>query len=136
MYVGAKEVASILGVSVERVRWLLKKDRIKGAYKISGTWVIPLTDGKPIITEACRGPKPKWGENRKTEVTKVYYDDRAGNKPRIKVDRKGKETVVGHEAIISGPCRIVYKPDKDNNPQVWIETMAQVDAILKKTKGN
>ena len=77
MYVGTKEVASILGVSVERVRLLLKQGRIKGAFKVGRIWVIPLEGGRPIISKGRRGSKARWTRNHKVGVTKIYVTTRA-----------------------------------------------------------
>ena len=139
MYVGTKEVASILGVSVERVRLLLKQGRIKGAFKVGHVWVIPLEGGRPIISKGRRGPKARWTRNHKVGVTKIYVKKneinsnyyRGERKPVISVNRSNQNAVCGHEVLVSGPCRIVYAPEKEKNPRLWIETISQVDVILR-----
>ena len=139
MYVGTKEVASILRISVERVRLLLKQGRIKGAFKVGRVWVIPLVGEKPIISKGRRGPSARWCKNHKIGVTKIYVKknevnsnyNRGENKPVISVNRSNSNAVCGHEVIISGPCRIVYQPEKEKNPRLWIETICSVDVICK-----
>ena len=141
MYTGTKEVASLLKVSVERVRLLLKQGRIKGAFKIGRIWVIPLAGGRPIISEGRKGPKPRWSKNHKIGVTKIYVKKNeigtnyynGESKPVISVNRSNSHAVCGHEAVVSGPCRIVYQPDKEKNPRLWIETISQVDVICRDT---
>ncbi|MGK7895363.1 MAG: helix-turn-helix domain-containing protein [Xenococcus sp. (in: cyanobacteria)] len=144
MHVGTKEVASILGVSVERVRLLLKQGRIKGAFKVGRIWVIPLEGGRPIISKGRRGPKARWNRNHKVGVTKIYVKKneinsnyyRGERKPVISVNRSNHNAVCGHEVLVSGPCRIVYDPDKHKNPRLWIETISQVDVIVKDIQNN
>jgi hypothetical protein len=50
MFVTATEAGKILGVSSRRVRCLLSQKRIEGAFKAGIQWLIPLCDGKPVIT--------------------------------------------------------------------------------------
>ncbi len=144
MHVGTKEVASILGVSVERVRLLLKQGRIKGAFKVGRIWVIPLEGGRPIISKGRRGPKARWNRNHKVGVTKIYVKKneissnyyRGERKPVISVNHSNQNAVCGHEVLVSGPVRIVYDPDKHKNPRLWIETISQVDVIVKDLQNN
>ena len=145
MYVGTKEVASILGVSVERVRWLLKQGRIKGAFKVGRAWIIPLVGDRPIISKGRRGPKARWSRNHKIGVTKIYVKKnevnsnyrRGEQKPVISVNRSNYNAVCGHEVLVSGPCRIIYQPEKEKNPRLWIETISPVDVICQvKNKKN
>ncbi|MGL5807685.1 MAG: helix-turn-helix domain-containing protein, partial [Xenococcaceae cyanobacterium] len=56
MLVNTTQAASILGVSTTRVRILLNQGRIVGAYKLGKFWIIPLTDGMPIVRKGRRGP--------------------------------------------------------------------------------
>ncbi len=39
-----------------------------------------------------------------------------------------------HEAVIDGPCKVVYSPDKPLScgAKVWIETESEVVCVLKK----
>ena len=144
MHVGTKEVASILEVSVERVRLLLKQGRIKGVFKVGRVWVIPLVGGRPIISKGRRGPKARWNRNHKVGVTKIYVKKneinsnyyRGERKPVISVNRSNQNAVCGHEVLVSGPCRIIYDPEKERNPRLWVETISQVDVICKDLQNN
>jgi len=45
-----------------------------------------------------------------------------------------KSNIYGHEAIIEGPSKVIYRPDKPLScgAKVWIETTAPVRVIKKK----
>ncbi len=47
-----------------------------------------------------------------------------------------KENAYGHEVIINGPCRIIYRPDKPLScgAHVWIETQEKV-VVFERGKG-
>ncbi|WP_424095382.1 helix-turn-helix domain-containing protein [Moorena producens] len=64
MMISTAQAADLLGVSPTRVRYLLSKGRVKGAYKVGRTWVIPLFDGMPVVTPGTRGPKRNWSKRR------------------------------------------------------------------------
>lgn len=50
-FMSTAEAAAVLGVSERRVRAILETGRVKGAFKVGGTWVIPVDrDGNPKIT--------------------------------------------------------------------------------------
>ena len=143
MFVGTTEAASILSISAQRVRVLLKEGRIQGARKINGrTWGIPLYKGKPRVSGRKRGPKPNWYPRHHCGKNTIHF-----NRPNIEKNRKlkkvdpqakceyvlsaqrGSEILSkGHEVEINGPCRIVYRPDKPHScgATVWIETLATV----------
>ncbi len=135
-WIGTNETAILLGISDARVRQLLAQGRIKGACKIGKYWMIPLFDGKPSIQRCNRGPKPKWSSARAFAKTKIYINrsklaqnhDRNTNHPVISVNRVNSN-LYGHEVTIDGPCRIVYQPEKEKNPRIWIETFFQVQVI-------
>jgi hypothetical protein len=132
-WISTTETAIRLKISNARVRQLLAKGRIKGACKIGKYWMIPLFDGKPSIQTGTRGPKPRWSSARAKAKTKIYINRAklAENKnretfhPVISVNRVDRN-MYGHEVAIDGPCRIVYHPDLDKNPRIWIETFFQV----------
>jgi hypothetical protein len=134
-WIGTTQAAKILGISDARVRQLLADGRIKGACKIGRYWMIPLFDGKPSIQKCTRGPKPKWSSATRAK-TKIYINRAklAENKnkdtfhPVISVNRANRN-LYGHEVAIDGPCRIVYQPEKDKNPRIWIETFFQVEVF-------
>ncbi len=148
MVVGTTEAASILSISAQRVRVLLKEGRIQGARKINGrTWMIPLYKGMPRVSGRKRGPKPHWHSRRHCGKNTIHL-----NRPNIEKNRKRKKAesqaehsqaeynyvlsaqrgseilAKGHEIEIHGPCRIVYRPEKPHScgATVWIETLATV----------
>jgi hypothetical protein len=61
-YVSVPMIASVWGVSSQRVRSLCIAGRIKGAFKTSdernGQWMIPIR---------CEDPRKAWGAPRKSE---------------------------------------------------------------------
>jgi hypothetical protein len=93
-------------------------------------------DGKPSIQKCDRGPKPKWSNARAIAKTKIYINRAklAENQnkdvfhPVISVNR-AESNLYGHSVAIDGPCRIVYQPEKDKNPRIWIETFFQVQVF-------
>ncbi|MGK7892098.1 MAG: DNA-binding protein, partial [Xenococcus sp. (in: cyanobacteria)] len=54
MYVMTTQAASLLQISSRRLRTLLQKGRVVGAYKSGKFWLIPLYEGLPVITKAKR----------------------------------------------------------------------------------
>jgi hypothetical protein len=54
------------------------------------------------------------------------------NEPVLTV-KTYKENRYAHEAVILGPCKVVYSPDKTLScgARVWIETHAEVELKLK-----
>jgi excisionase family DNA binding protein len=57
MLIDTIQAAKLLGVSTSRVRLLLAQGRIRGAYKLGRFWLIPLTDGMPVVSKGTRGPQ-------------------------------------------------------------------------------
>jgi hypothetical protein len=57
VFVSVTELADKLGVSGARVRKLVIEGRIKGAFKVGNSWVIPLVNGMPQLIDGSRGPK-------------------------------------------------------------------------------
>ncbi|MGD1698772.1 DNA-binding protein [Dapis sp. BLCC M229] len=136
MFVGTTEAASLLSISTQRIRVLLKEGRIQGARKInSRTWVIPLYKGTIKIAGRSRGPEPRWSSRRHCGKNTIHFNRNniginKNNKNTdldvISVKRSSKTLAKGHEIEIHGPCRIVYKPEKPHScgATVWIETLA------------
>ncbi len=136
MFVGTIEVASLLNISPQRVRLLIKEGRIQGARKINGrTWVIPLYKGMPRVSRRKRGPNPRWDSCTHCGKNTIHFNRNniAVNKKEKKTDlhvlsaKRGTKTLAkGHEIEIHGPCKIVYRPDKPHScgATVWIETLA------------
>ncbi|MGD1919507.1 MAG: DNA-binding protein [Pleurocapsa sp.] len=134
MIVGTTSAAKILNISTSRLRMLLSRDRVKGAYKTGRMWLIPLFNGKPIISQGKRGPAPRWRNPRTPAKTKIHV-----NAPRIRQNQKRQESEpvitvkkggtnqYAHEVEILGGCRIIYSPDKPfAGARVWIETLYDV----------
>ena len=119
MFATAKETAEILGVSRRRVHHLITNNRIEGAFKLGNQWVIPLCDGKPIISEGKRGPKARWHKKatkplkKDLAVFKVVRQNIDGhvsnktNKTVISVQRGSQRVIQGHAIDIHGPCRML-----------------------------
>ncbi|MDY7004119.1 MAG: helix-turn-helix domain-containing protein [Cyanobacteriota bacterium] len=138
MFIGTTEAATLLNITTQRVRVLLKQGRIQGARKINGkTWVIPLYQGMPRISKGKRGPKPKWKHTRHCARNTVHINrQNLGRNQKnqntdltvVSAKRNSTNLAVGHEVDIHGPCRIVYRPNKPHNcgATVWIETLAKV----------
>ncbi len=138
MIVGTTEAAQILNISTARLRTLLISGRVQGAYKSGKMWLIPLFNGKPIISRGKRGPAPRWRNPKKPAKTVVHV-----NSHRIKQNQKKKErqpvitvkksnsNIYGHQIEILGGCRVVYNPDhpKRCGARVWIETLYDVKVI-------
>ncbi|MGD1703981.1 helix-turn-helix domain-containing protein [Dapis sp. BLCC M229] len=136
MFVGTTEVASLLNISAQRVRVLIKEGRIQGARKINGrTWVIPLYRGMPRVSYRKHGPKPNWHSSRHCGKNTIHFDRNniATNKNKkdtalevMSIKRGSKNLAKGHEIEIHGPCKIVYRPENPHScgATVWIETLA------------
>ena len=133
MYVGTTEAASLLKISSSRLRQLLQKGRVRGAYKTGKFWIIPLYDGIPYIEETRRGRKGTWNTVKKLQKTIVNINSNVirQNIKRSKAERKpaiavrGKETRYVRELEIPVPCKIIYNPDKPLacGARVWIEVL-------------
>ncbi|MDY6804888.1 MAG: helix-turn-helix domain-containing protein [Cyanobacteriota bacterium] len=137
MFVGTTEAATLLGISTQRVRVLLKQGRIQGAKKIARAWIIPLFKGTPRVARGKRGPKPNWRPRQHCADNTVHINRQSiaynqkhqtTEKPVVSVKRGIKNLALGCEAEIHGPCRLVYRPDKPHGcgATVWIETLAEV----------
>ncbi len=145
MFATTKETAKILGVSPRRVHHLLTHNRIEGAFKLGNQWVIPLCDGKPIISEGKRGPKASWHDKAKkplkkdlavVKVVRQNIDgnaDHQTNKTVISVQRGRERVMQGHGIDIHGPSRMFYshevREDK-GGVRVWLETYFDVDVFI------
>ncbi|WP_287522356.1 DNA-binding protein [Okeania sp. SIO2C2] len=141
MFVSTTEAASLLSISTQRVRVLLKEGRIQGARKINNrAWVIPLHQGMPRIHRRGKGPKPRWSSHKRSGKNTVHFNrnhiDRNKSKQNndltiLSVKEGSSNLATGHEAEIHGPCRIVYRPEKPHScgATVWIETLAAVTMV-------
>ncbi len=140
MIVGTAEAAKILNISTARLRVLLIAGRVKGAYKTGKIWLMPLFDGKPIITRGKRGPAPRWRNPRTPAKTIVHVNshiikknqtkEKQERQPVITV-KKGNTNIYGHQIEILGGCRVIYSPDNPicSGARVWIETLYDVKVM-------
>ncbi len=141
MLATVKETATLLGVSPRRVCFLLSQNRIQGAFKAGHQWLIPLCDGKPIINEGKRGPKPRWSKRlknpRKQDLTviKVIRQNIESNqknqthKTVISAKRGNEPAIYGHALEIEGPSRMCYSHERRKDKggaRVWLETYFDV----------
>ena len=140
MFLSAAEAAELLGISPQRMRDLLQKNRVQGARKIYRVWVVPVfEDGLPRISSGKRGPIATWKKKvrrpaamNQIHVNRQNLDKNRKNKNNDKtvfsVKRSGKNVATGYTAEINGPCKLVYSPDKPLScgAIVWIETPASV----------
>ena len=131
MYVGTTEAAEILNISTSRMRYLLARDRVKGAYKAGKGWIIPLFNKMPIISKGGRGPKPKW-RKRIPARTIIHVNRQKIAQNRNKREnlegvfsiKRCKDNILGYSVKVNGPCEIIYRPEKPlgSGAVVWIET--------------
>ena len=75
--VGTTEAAFLLGISVSRLRVLLKENRVRDARKVGRIWVIPLSNGMPKIIDRNRGPKGKWHQRKRTTPNYIHVNRNA-----------------------------------------------------------
>lgn len=138
MIVGTTQAANILRISTARLRVLLISGRVQGAYKTGKLWLIPLFNGKPIIERRTRGPAPRWRNPRKPAKTIVHVSTQRiqqnlknqEREPVITV-KKGRSNIYGHEVVMPGGCRVVYRPERPFcGAKVWIETLYDVQEIV------
>jgi len=131
-----KHAAMALGISETRVCFLLRKGRIPGAIKQGRVWMIPVTNGRIEIIDGDRGPDGSWRSEYSIEQKNIHvYLQRIRTnrhnqekKPPIIVKVGKKKKFYTNYAEISGPFRIIYKPEDplDGDAEVWIETYGRV----------
>ena len=138
MIVGTTEAAKILKISTSRLRFILSSGRVEGAYKTGRMWLIPLFDGRPIISKRKRGPAPRWRNPRKPAITIVHVNTHIikDNRKRSCVEpvitvKKGTTNQYAHQVEILGGCRVVYRPDRPcgGGAEVWIESLYDVKIL-------
>ncbi len=138
MIVGTTEAANILNISSSRLRAILKQGRVEGAYKTGRIWLIPLFGGRPIITKGKRGPAAGWRNPRKPAKTvihinrhKIDYNHKHSTREAIISVKKNHTNIYGHEVVIPGGCRVIYRPDNAicGGATDWIETLYPVEVI-------
>ena len=131
LIVGTTQAAKILNISTARMRALLSSGRVQGAYKTGKLWLMPLINGKPMISKGKRGPAPSWKNPKAPAKTIIHVNSQkiSQNKQKNQQEpvitvKRGKTNVYAHEVEIPGGCRVVYSPNnpKSSGAQVWIET--------------
>ncbi len=139
--VGTTKAASLLGICCQRVRQLLKQGRIIGAKKVDRFWQIPLIKGIPKIKDAKKGPKGTWRKRVRKALTVIHIDGQTLRRNRrnnetdpVIIVREGSRSQHCHEVEISGPCRLVYRPNQPlcSGAVLWVEVEASV-RVNKKT---
>ena len=63
----------------------------------------------------------------------IRYNKKLGTNKAVIPVKTYKSNDYCHEAIIDGPCRVVYSPDKPLScgARVWIETEHEVVCVIK-----
>ena len=138
--VGTTEAAFLLGISVSRLRVLLKENRVRDAKKVGRVWVIPLFNRMPKVTRKKKGPKGKWRVRLSTQSTLIHVDRTliASNlknhttKPVISV-KEGSRNHKCHLVEIQGASRVIYQPDSPLGcgARVWIEVAPDIVVVPK-----
>lgn len=134
------QAAYLLGICPQRVRQLLKEGRIQGAEKVGRFWRIPLYNGMPKIVPGSRGPQGSWRKQPSKSLTHIYLNEEVLQKnqqnhttdPVITVKR-GNRDINCHYVEISGPSRLVYRPEspKNGGATLWIEVEPNVEVVTK-----
>ena len=84
MFLSATEAAELLNISSQRMRHLLKKNRVQGARKIHRIWVVPVyEEGLPRISSGKRGPKATWNLQQSKHQADRILDISVGASKRI-----------------------------------------------------
>ena len=142
MYVVASEAASLLKISHRRLLELLRKGRVKGAYKSGRFWVIPLYNKLPYIIPGKRGKKGNWKKTRLPRKTIVHVNRNRITENMNKSPQERKPVIAvktsnstlsknanfyTNQLEIPYPCRIIYQPDKPLScgATLWIEVLGE-----------
>jgi hypothetical protein len=141
MFIGTPQAASLLDVCEQRVRQLLKEERVVGAEKVDGFWRIPLFNGMPKVTEGTRGPKSSWRKRAQAVLTRIYIvrqnlerNRREKGFEAVIAVRKGGKVKHYHEVELGKFGKLVYRPE---NPLtgvgavLWLEVNPDVDVVGK-----
>ncbi len=147
MYVITSEAALLLDIPHRRLLDLLKKGRVKGAYKSGRFWLIPLYNGLPQIIPGKRGRKGSWDKTilPKKIIVHVNRNRIEANKNKSPEEREDviavkstSKTSSKHQNQKNGnfytnhleipyPCRIIYRPNKPLHcgAHLWIEILGE-----------
>lgn len=84
--------------------------------------------------------------NRPGKITTIIHvnqhriksNAKTGERQPVLTVKTYNKNQYGHEAIINGPCKVVYRPDKPLScgAKVWIETKATVDVVIAECDHN
>ncbi|NJL77968.1 MAG: helix-turn-helix domain-containing protein [Richelia sp. RM2_1_2] len=133
--IGTTKAAKLLNISPRRLRYLIAKNRVYGAYKIGKTWVMPVVDGLPKIKTASHGPNSTWNKVKTPAQSFVHINrqligkelDNGEFAPVISVKCRNQNTY-SSRVVIPGPCTIIYEyenPQTKCGARVWIETYSE-----------
>jgi hypothetical protein len=140
MLIGTTEAAFLLGICHQRVRQLLTKGRIKGAKKVGRFWQIPLYRGMPRIIPGSRGPIGTWKKILQRTASYIHVNQHILKKNRknntkepVITVKQGLKNSYCHEVEITGPSRLVYRPDdrKSCGATLWLEIEPTVEIITR-----
>ena len=64
---------------------------------------------------------------------KIRSNKKTGNREPVLTVKTYKSNDYCHEALIDGPCKVIYSPDKPLScgAKVWIETESEVICLVK-----
>jgi hypothetical protein len=139
--IGTTEAAKLLEITPRRFRDFLLAGRVHGAFKVGKTWIIPLIDGWPVISEGTRGPKPTRKISRTPKSTVVHVNthlfgqkDTEGNYVPVITAKTGGDNFYSDAIVIPGPCKIVYNFENGtkSGAKCWIETYQEPTFIGEK----
>lgn len=140
VWVGTAEVAELMGVTERRVRQILCEERILGAYKVSGVWIIPLYAGMPVIVRRNKGPKARWVPKTRHQPPLMcihvnqkflHYNAKHPDRepvPIFAIEKYGnpKDKVYASRVVFHGPSELVHEPypgcGLKCGSKAWIQT--------------
>jgi len=64
---------------------------------------------------------------------KIKSNAKSGNREPVLTVKTYKSNDYCHEALIAGPCKVIYSPDKPLScgAKVWIETESEVICLVR-----
>ena len=63
----------------------------------------------------------------------IKANSKSGARDPVLTVKTYKDNTYAHEVLISGPCKVVYSPDKPLScgAKVWIETQSEVIPVVR-----